>query len=307
MKKIITFFVSAVLVAACAKVPESDIEIAQSQIKDKNQDQNFQQEDPQEISGENSSKIYTSRIECPKPKTEGRNMIIAKTDEEYGINYFLEWDCNKRAQRWTAYQMHQGNSVSTVSRSGDDAWHEDETIPADFRSTYEDYRYSGFDRGHLCPSADRLQNKNMNRQTFCYSNMQPQYNSLNAAIWADMESKIRSWNVNNFRDTLYVVKGGTIDNKDQIFDFLTHDTEGLIIPKYFFMAVLCVKNGKYKALGFWIEHKKSYSENEKKSIKQYAVSIDQLETFTGIDFFYNLEKNIQDEVEKETIISEWGF
>ena len=305
MKKIITFFVLAVLAAACAKVPESDIEIVENKSKDKNQEQN--QQENGETTDQNSNIVYTSRIECPKPKTDGRNMIVAKTDSEYGVNYFLEWDCDKRAQRWTAYQMHQGNTASNVSRSGDDAWHEDEEIPSDFRSTYEDYRYSGFDRGHLCPSADRLQNKNMNRQTFCYSNMQPQYNTLNAAVWADMESKVRSWNVNSFRDTLYVVKGGTIDNKDQIFDFLTHDTYGLIIPKYFFMAVLCVKNGNYKALGFWIEHKSSYSDSEKKSIKQYAVSIDQLETFTGIDFFYNLDKNIQDEVEKETVISEWGF
>jgi len=106
---------------------------------------------------------------------------------------------------------------------------------------------------------------------------------------------------------LYVVKGGTIDGKDYVFDFLTHDTYGVLVPKYFFMAILCVKNGKYKALGFWIEHKKSYSQDEQKSIKPYIVSIDELEASTGIDFFCNLNQDTQDTVEKETVVSEWSF
>jgi endonuclease G len=163
-----------------------------------------------------------------------------KNDDEYGVNYFLEWDCDKRAQRWTAYRMYKGNTATTVSRSGDDAWHEDEQIPVEYRSTYEDYHYSGFDRGHICPSADRLQNRSMNRQTFCYSNMHPQYNALNAFVWADMETKVRSWNRDSFRDTLYVVKGGTTDGKDYVFDFLTQGDYGVLIPKYFFMAILCL-------------------------------------------------------------------
>jgi endonuclease G len=203
--------------------------------------------------------------------------------------------------------MYKDNTTTNVSRSGDDAWHEDEQIPLEYRSTYEDYHYSGFDRGHICPSADRLQNRNMNRQTFCYSNMQPQYNALNAFIWADMEAKVRAWNRDNFRDTLYVVKGGTIDGRDSVFDFLTHDDYGVLIPKYFFMAILCVKNGKYKALGFWIEHKPSYSQAEQKSIKQYVVSVDDLEQRTGIDFFCNLDSEIQDAVEKATVVGEWNF
>ena len=144
-------------------------------------------------------------------------------------------------------------------------------------------------------------------RNLCYSNMQPQYNSLNAFRWSDMEAKVRSWNRDSFRDTLYVVKGGTIDGRDNVFDFLTHDDYGVLIPKYFFMAILCVKNGKYKALGFWIEHKPSYSQAEQKSIKQYAISIDELEQRTGIDFFCNLDDEIEEATEKATDVSAWSF
>ena len=299
MKRLLTILSTILLVASCSKVPDDNIVIIDEPEKEQPQEQQ-----PQDVSDDNAYVI--SRIECPKTRG-GNSIIVVKKDDEYGVNYFLEWDCDKRAQRWTAYRMYKGNTATTVSRSGDDAWHEDEQIPFEYRSTYEDYHYSGFDRGHICPSADRLQNRNMNRQTFCYSNMQPQYNALNAFIWADMEAKVRAWNRDNFRDTLYVVKGGTIDGKDYVFDFLTHDTYGVIIPKYFFMAILCVKNGNYKALGFWIEHKQSYSQTEQKSIKQYVVSIDDLEQRTGIDFFYNLDSEIQDAAEAQTDVTKWNF
>jgi len=300
MKRLLTILSTILLVASCSKVPDDNIVI----IDETEKEQEQPQEQPQDVGDDKADVI--SRIECPKTRG-GNNIIVVKKDDEYGVNYFLEWDCDKRAQRWTAYRMYKGNTATTVSRSSDDAWHEDEQIPFEYRSTYEDYHYSGFDRGHICPSADRLQNRNMNRQTFCYSNMQPQYNALNAFIWADMEAKVRAWNRDNFRDTLYVVKGGTIDGKDYVFDFLTHDTYGVIIPKYFFMAILCVKNGNYKALGFWIEHKQSYSQTEQKSIKQYVVSIDDLEQRTGIDFFYNLDSEIQDAAEAQTDVTKWNF
>ncbi|MBO4772075.1 MAG: DNA/RNA non-specific endonuclease [Bacteroidales bacterium] len=299
MKRLLTILSTILLVASCSKVPDDNIVIIDETEKEQPQEQQ-----PQDVSDDKADVI--SRIECPKTRG-GNNIIVVKKDDEYGVNYFLEWDCDKRAQRWTAYRMYKGNTATTVSRSSDDAWHEDEQIPFEYRSTYDDYHYSGFDRGHICPSADRLQNRNMNRQTFCYSNMQPQYNALNAFIWADMEAKVRAWNRDNFRDTLYVVKGGTIDGKDYVFDFLTHDSYGVIIPKYFFMAILCVKNGNYKALGFWIEHKQSYSQTEQKSIKQYVVSIDDLEQRTSIDFFYNLDSEIQDAAEAQTDVTKWNF
>ncbi|MBO7439348.1 MAG: DNA/RNA non-specific endonuclease [Bacteroidales bacterium] len=299
MKRLLTILSTILLVASCSKVPDDNIVIIDEPKKEQPQEQQ-----PQDVNDYKTDVI--SRIECPKTRG-GNNIIVVKNDDEYGVNYFLEWDCDKRAQRWTAYRMYKGNTATTVSRSGDDAWHEDEQIPFEYRSTYEDYHYSGFDRGHICPSADRLQNRNMNRQTFCYSNMHPQYNALNAFVWADMETKVRSWNRDSFRDTLYVVKGGTIDGKDYVFDFLTHDEYGVLIPKYFFMAILCLKNGKYKALGFWIEHKPSYSQSEQKSIKQYAVSIDELEQRTGIDFFCNLDDEIEEATEKATDVAAWSF
>ena len=241
----------------------------------------------------NSTTLYPEygRMEMPRIK-DGSRIIIHKTDQ-FGINYIVEWDDGLRAQRWTCYRLDPDNSVKNGSRSG--WWHgkdpfaEDELIPADYRTTLADYSQTTphYDRGHICPSADRLNSKEANQQTYLLGNIQPQLNGFNTGVWLYMENKIHgnsyegitAWNRPAFRDTLYICKGGTIDNNNY-----TRSNTGLVIPKYFFAAILRIKNGQYNALGLWFEHKNDHST----SLKAYACSIDELEKKTGIDFFCNL-------------------
>ena len=72
------------------------------------------------------------------------------------------------------------------------------------------------------------------------------------------------------------------------------------------MALLCKKhNGKqntYKAIGFWVEHK---SYGGRPVLSNWAVSIDELEAKTGIDFFCNLPDGLENSVERIFNISEW--
>ena len=122
--------------------------------------------------------------------------------------------------------------------------------------------------------------------------------------------KVRSWNNDAFRDTLYVVKGGTIDNENQILEYARKGTAlQLLVPKYFYMAILCKNkntvNSGYKAIGFWMEHRSFY--DDEKNVAPYIVSIDQLEGLTGIDFFCNLPDHIENEVEKAVVRNAWGF
>ena len=50
------------------------------------------------------------------------------------------------------------------------------------------------------------------------SNMNPQIqDGFNGGIWASLEKKVQTWgNITNDQDTLYVAKGGTIDNNNII-------------------------------------------------------------------------------------------
>ncbi|MBQ1884517.1 MAG: hypothetical protein II165_05805, partial [Bacteroidales bacterium] len=101
MKRLLSILSAILLVASCSKVPDDGIVIIGEPEKEQPQEQ------PQDVSDDNADII--NRIECPKTK-DGNNIIVVKKDDEYGVNYFLEWDCDKRAQRWTAYRMYKGNT-----------------------------------------------------------------------------------------------------------------------------------------------------------------------------------------------------
>lgn len=257
------------------------------------------------------------RLEFPALKKTGRQQIIvhrlSNTDyDKDRVNFCTEWDCDKKSQRWSCYQLHRGfsgNHSRTGSFTADPALSE-----GDYWAEYT--YFSGFDRGHICPSADRTFSKEANDQTFYMSNMQPQYhafngfdskNNKNKGLWLRMEQQLQTWAGNlGPKDTIFVCKGGTIDDEKNIIKRIDGK---LIVPKYFFTAVLrkYYINGKheYIALGYWCDQTNSYRTNE--TIKQHCMSIEKLEQLTGIDFFCNLPDDIEAKVEKNYNESSWKW
>jgi len=248
------------------------------------------------------------RLEMPKLKGGVVNMFLVKRLSSGAVNYCIEWDISKKSQRWAAFRWDNTNSGGYIKR--EDSFVEDYDIPEMYRTTYYHYRGSGYTRGHIIASADRWNSLEANRQTFLYSNMQPQLYDFNGGIWANLEMKVRSWNNESFRDTLYVAKGGTIDHTSDILEYVRKGTDlQLLVPKYFFMAILCKNksqtNGGYKAIGFYMKHSEDYADPN--NLKPYMMSIDRLEELTGIDFFCNLPDAIENQVEASLTPTAWGF
>lgn len=256
------------------------------------------------------------RLEVPKLKGAGNYFIIHESND-IGVNFVTEWDYELDTQRWSAFTMYyfgknNTNVSGTAGRYDEYLW--DEDIEEKYY-TKRDYFYgSGYDHGHVLASYDRQTSTAANRQTFYMTNMQPMWNRFNAGIWGKMEGKVRSWNTFKqgsswFADTLYVVRGGTIDKSEHIIERVGGH---LIVPKYYYMAVLC-KNNKtgeknnygYKAMAFWIEHENINRVNN--DLQDYVISIDELEKKTKIDFFCNLPDYIEDAVEKDVVLSAWNW
>ena len=222
------------------------------------------------------------------------------------INYTVDWHPDKRHSKWVAFIFTSTTGAVNWNRNnwentswGGDPFQPDPDLSSEERTELSDYYRSGYDRGHLCASADRLFCQDANEQTFHLSNMSPQIGRFNQQDWVDLEGLVQNWGrSNSFRDTLFVVKGGTIKD-DQI---MTYTKSGIPVPQYYFMALLCKKSGTYKTIGFWVEHK-SYGGNP--TLSSWVVSIDELEEKTGIDFFCNLPDRIETPVEQNYNIGEW--
>ncbi len=246
------------------------------------------------------------RLEFPRiSDSAGMSWVQKENDEGYGVNYALEWDNNKIANRWTCYQLNPLNRVSKVERKDD--FKEDPELPELTRSTLDDYSESGYSRGHLCPSADRRATTAMSKQTCFLSNIQPQIQYHNGGQWSQLEGDVRTWAANC--DTLYIVKAATISDKvtlnnqqvDGLFNKLCNNR--LIVPKYFYMALMAYDkdNDKYEAVGIWTYHCSSASDKQN---AEY-ITIDELEKRTGIDFFCNLRDDIETDVESKLNINYW--
>ena len=224
---------------------------------------------------------------------------------EEGINYSVEWDTNKRAQRWSCYQMYESLLQKNASRY-QGGYPNDVFMPVTYHFASDPYVKSGYDHGHILPSADRMASTQSNEQTFYMTNMQPQVHAFNAGIWEKMEEQVRTW-AWQF-DTLYVCKGGTIDREDQLNGYIGTDDNLIPVPKYFFMAVLGKTPSGYTAIGLWVEHRSDYPSNA--SVGDYVVNIRDLEQKTGLNFFHNLPDDIEESVETlplSNLKNVWGM
>ena len=287
---------------------------------------------PDGTSGDNSNQNAN-----PTVIQNARNLEMPRLDDQTGdiyshyvtyrgeqvLNYTLDWHKEKKHSRWVAFVFTNTTSGTSWNRNNwkgtewngkvweGDPFQPDPDIPAGERNELSDFSRSGYQRGHLCASADRLFSMDANGQTFYLSNMSPQMGSFNSPNWSDLETQVRNWGRNNnFRDTLFVVKGGTIRD-DQIIEYIggkdPSSPTKVAVPKYYFMALLCKKydggQNTYKAIGFWVEHKR-YGTTP--SLRTWAVSIDELEENTGIDFFCNLPDRIEIPVEQTYNIESWS-
>lgn len=245
---------------------------------------------------------YAGRIEIPQLKEGALNIFHTWTTQLNGkevVTYSYEYDCTKKHVRWVALTFDNVTSQENVGRQDD--YKTDPNIPTQYQTEKKDY-YSPYNRGHMVASSDRLYSRDANSQTFYYSNISPQLISgfnEGGSTWDAIENKVQAWGkVSNPQDTTYIVKGTSID-----YAILETGTYGVQIPKFYYSTILSYKNGQYKAVGFYIEHKYDKSKN----MKACAMSIDDLEKKTGINFYHNLPDEIETVVEANYKESDWAW
>ena len=244
------------------------------------------------------------------PAMELGNDFIAHYDGDV-MTYCLEYDRSKWHSRWVAFRFDGRTRAKNVSRKDGDIrpkYPADPKLPTEV-AIPSDASFNGYDHGHLCASADRLYSRTANDQTFYMTNMSPMNGNFNQGYWVALEGLVQSLGRNtSFSDTLYVVKGGTI--QDGMFSKRVASSR-IVVPKYYYMALLRYRGGTYSAIAFWMEHK-DYGNNFDNpaniaTMRRHAVSVDELEDKTGINFFHNLPDAVEVQVERQCAPSEWGM
>jgi len=146
-----------------------------------------------------------------------------------------------------------------------------------------------YDKGHLVPAADMSNDYQSLKETFLFTNCTPQHESFNRGGMKQLESKIREW-TERF-GTVAIITGWVIeDDLDYIY---TGPPPLMPIPKYYYKVFVDISNNR--SIAFLIPNEKIT-----KTLMEYVVSIDYLESVTGLDFFYKLPKDIERSFEIDT-------
>lgn len=159
-------------------------------------------------------------------------------------------------------------------------------------ATLDDYKGSGYDRGHLCPAADMALNKTSMSESFYLSNMSPQLPGFNRGIWSTMEDQVRRWALSYQK--LYVVTGPIF--KDNIG---TIGEDKVTVPGYYYKVLF---DGKDKMIGLIVPNASSSSK-----LEQFVVTVDEIEQKTGVDFFPELEDKLENQLEGSVSTTGWNF
>jgi endonuclease G len=231
-------------------------------------------------------------------KEEGLNLRTnlvfyptSTTNQIINHHYFtLSYSEKNELPEWVAYKITPYNINKNVDRTND--YRSDPFVKTNSASP-SDYVGSGYDMGHLAPARIMSSNAISISESFYLSNICPQVPSFNRGIWKRLEGKVRFWGAQN--DSIYVVAGPILNAPiDRIGE------NNVNVPRGFYKTLLRFKGGKTKGIAFLMPNKKSGA-----SIYSFAISIDSLEYLTGINFYKELDKNLQQKVESNASIKQF--
>jgi endonuclease G len=191
---------------------------------------------------------------------------------------------------WVAYQITAEETIRKFQRSN--KFVVDPLISTGSASE-TDYKGSGFDRGHLASAGDMGWSAEAMQESFYYSNMSPQDPAFNRGIWKNLEEQVRTWA--NKYNTLYVVTGPVLK-----LGLPTIGYNEVSIPEQYYKVILDYRLPEIKGIAFIMPNKGS-----KEPIYIYAVTIDSVETVTGIDFFEKLPDKQEVVIERNLCVDCW--
>ncbi|NEP53362.1 MAG: DNA/RNA non-specific endonuclease [Moorea sp. SIO3C2] len=229
------------------------------------------------------SKLVLKQIKFGNPSdadTDLNNYLIPK--EQFVISY----NCSRNLANWVSWMV-DASYLGDVERADD--FRPDPDLPC-YQPTPRDYRRSGYDRGHIAPSADRDSNKEDNSATFYMSNIMPQSPSNNREVWRELEGYERDIITELGNKAVYIVAGplgniGTIGN-------------GVTVPESTWKVILVAgANGSpSQTIAVNIPNNESVKNTD---WQDYLTTVNRIEKLTGYDFFKELPDEIEEVLESK--------
>ncbi|QIR36058.1 DNA/RNA non-specific endonuclease [Tolypothrix sp. PCC 7910] len=223
------------------------------------------------------------------------NYLLSKP--QYAVSY----NCYRGTPNWVSWQL---NSSWLGNAPRQDDFRADTTLPSGcYRVTSSDYTGSGFDRGHMTPSADRTNTIANNSATFLMTNMIPQAPDNNQGLWANLENYCRDLVVNQGKE-LYIISGsygagGTGSNGTKT----TIANGNVTVPSRIWKVIVVLDRPNSGASSVTTSTRViAVNTPNTQGVryanwKDYRVSVDSIELNTGYNLLSNVSTSVQSTIE----------
>ena len=235
-----------------------------------------------------SNKSVTGKYEIPVGNGTMSEVYLER------MGYTVSFNPKTKIPNWVAWELNPSKLIERESRS--DKFVPDPDIDERFAITTDDYKGSGWDRGHMCPAGDNRWHWRAMDESFYMTNICPQHHNLNRGDWKELEEACRRWAA---VEPVYIVCGPILYKTPKYGYIGKHHK--IRIPDAFFKVVLTgMESGNPRAIGFIYKNESgNYSQDK------YVNTIDEVERITSLDFFPSLPDRIEQAIEAKCNLAEW--
>ena len=225
--------------------------------------------------------------------SSANNYYVSKPD------FVLSYNNSTGTPNWVSWHLSTAWLGNTPRCN---CFKQDRTLPSNFfRATTSDYTGSGFDRGHICPSADRNRNADSNENTYFMTNIAPQAPDNNRRAWVNFENYLRS--LVNAGNEIHIVSGVIGSGGTGSNGFATTiDNGNITVPDSFWKVALVLPNGtndinrvttSTRIIAINVPNDQGISSDW----TRFRTSVNTIESLTGYDLFENIPNSIESVLE----------
>ncbi|KAJ1917315.1 nuclease [Mycoemilia scoparia] len=206
------------------------------------------------------------------------------------VSYVMSYNRMLRNPNWVAEHLTKEKLKNNGGDRSDSNFHEDASIPEEFRALLKDYYRSGYDRGHMVPAADAKVSQEAMNETFLLSNMAPQVGrGFNRDYWAHFEEFIRRL-TDSFEDVycitgpLYLPQQDPTNKKWYTKYEVIGNPPNIAVPTHFYKVVLVKRKSESSvAIGGFVLPNAQI--DNAKPLTDFSVPIEHIEKAAGLNFF----------------------
>ncbi|MEY4703418.1 MAG: hypothetical protein RIR96_1315 [Bacteroidota bacterium] len=214
--------------------------------------------------------------------------------------YSVSYNRDRGIANWVSWHT-AATDYGPVSRQDD--FRANPNLPSGwYQVSNVSYGSSGFDRGHLCPSADRTSSIAANSSTFLMTNIIPQAPTNNQGVWARLEDYCRTLVTGG--SELYIIAGAYGEGGSTTAGGVqnTLDNGRVTVPSTLWKVIVVLPNGSNdlnrvgnatRVISVVMPNQDGLSVDW----RMYRNSVDFIEQETGLNLLSNLSNSIQNIIE----------